>query len=109
MGFSGFGYIAAFSKDKQGVSFDVEVAQAGSYQLTWHYAAGAGAASRQVLVGGQASSTLAFPATTAWDMWADAQSAVMLPQGKSTIELRFDGGSGSVGQLNLDRLTVKQP
>jgi hypothetical protein len=106
MGFSGFGYVAAFDKDKQGVTFEVDVAQAGSYQLTWHYAAASGEASRRVLVGGQASS-VAFPATPGWDMWADAQSTVMLPQGKSTIELRFDAANGGSGSINLDRVTLK--
>src|SRR5262249_52014343 len=106
-GFSGFGYVAAFAKDKQGVGFDVEVPQAGQYSLEWRYAAGAGAASRPVLVNGPVvAAAEAFAATTDWMTWASVKSAIMLPQGKSLIELRFDAAKGGAGALNLDRLTL---
>jgi hypothetical protein len=31
---------------------------------------------------------------------------VLLPMGKSTIELRYDEGAGSAAPLNLDRIDV---
>src|SRR5262249_18423754 len=100
-GFSGFGYVAAFGKDKQGVGFEVEVPTAGQYSLEWRYAAGAGAATRSVLVGGQVSvAAQSFAATADWSDWASVKSTVMLPQGKSLIELRFDASKASAGSLN---------
>jgi hypothetical protein len=109
-GFSGFGYVAAFSKDKQSVAFDVDVPQAGSYSLDWSYAAGAGNATRSVLVAGQVVvAAQAFTATPNWDTWASAKSTVELPAGKSSVELRFDAAKNGAGSLNLDRLTVSAP
>ena len=109
-GFSGFGYVAAFDKDKQGVTFDVAAAKAGSYSLAWTYAAGAGAATRSVLVAGQAVvAEQAFPATADWNSWASAQSTVALVQGKNQIELRYDAAKGGAAPLNIDKLTVTGP
>lgn len=106
-GFSGFGYVAAFAKDKQGIGFQVTAAKAGSYQLEWRYAAGAGAASRSVLVAGQAAiPSQAFAATADWNTWAGASATVQLPEGVSLIELRFDAGKASSGTLNVDRVTL---
>jgi predicted alpha-1,6-mannanase (GH76 family) len=51
-GFSGFGYVSGFNKDAQGMSFDVTAPTAGSYTLEWTYSAGAGTATRSVLVAG---------------------------------------------------------
>jgi predicted alpha-1,6-mannanase (GH76 family) len=106
-GFSGFGYIAAFDKDKQSVSFEVEAAKAGSYSLEWTYTAGAGAATRSVLVAGQpVVAAQAFAATPDWTSWASAKSTVDLLQGKNLIELRYDAAKGGAAALNLDRLRL---
>ncbi|HVY31430.1 MAG TPA: glycoside hydrolase family 76 protein [Polyangiaceae bacterium] len=106
-GFSGFGYVAAFAKDKQGIAFEVTVAKAGSYQLEWRYAAGAGAAVRSVLVASQVlTPSQAFAATADWNTWSSASATVRLPEGASLIELRFDASKGSSGALNVDRVTL---
>ncbi len=105
-GFSGFGYIAAFSKANQGIIFEVTVPAAGSYQLDFTYAAAAGAATRAVLVNTKSVvAAQAFPATATWDAWSVAAASVELPQGKSQIELRY--ATGSAAALNVDRLDVK--
>jgi hypothetical protein len=105
-GFSGFGYVAAFSKANQGISFEVTVPSAGTYELDWTYAAAAGAVTRSVLVNGTAVvSSQAFTATAAWDAWAHALSNVDLVQGKNQVELRY--AAGSAAALNVDRLDVK--
>ena len=41
-GFLGFGYVSAFTDDKQGFAIDVKVAQAGKYSIAWRYTAGEG-------------------------------------------------------------------
>jgi len=106
-GFIGFGYVSAFTKDKQGISIGVEVAKAGRYSIGWRYTAGEGAGSRSVLVNGQAlGQAQAFPATPSWTAWGTAQSSADLPAGKSTIQLRFDAAKGSVTSLDIDQLTV---
>ncbi|MEO6599204.1 MAG: glycoside hydrolase family 76 protein [Polyangiaceae bacterium] len=105
--FLGLGYVSAFTKDKQGVSIDVDVAKAGKYRIAWRYTAGEGAGSRVVLVNGQAQSqALAFPATPNWTAWTDATSNADLPAGKSTIGLYFDGSKGSKTSLDIDQLTL---
>jgi predicted alpha-1,6-mannanase (GH76 family) len=105
-GFSGFGYVAAFAKANQGVTFDVTVPAAGTYQLEFTYAAAAGAATRAVLVNGKSViASQAFAATAAWDAWSTVGAPVALPQGKSQVELRY--ASGSAAALNVDRLDVK--
>jgi hypothetical protein len=105
-GFSGFGYVASFNKDAQGVSFDVTAPTAGSYTLEWTYSAGAGTATRSVLVAGQLIAAQAFAATANWTTWSSVQTTVTLPQGKSQVELRFDAAKSGAGALNLDRLKI---
>jgi predicted alpha-1,6-mannanase (GH76 family) len=105
--FLGLGYVSAFTKDKQGVSIDVDLAKAGKYAIAWRYTAGEGAGSRVVLVNGQAQpQALAFPATPSWTAWTDASSSADLPAGKSTIALYFDSSKGSKTSLDIDQLTV---
>ena len=105
-GFSGFGYVAAFSKDKQSVSFDINATTAGPYTLKWVYSAATGAATRSVLVGGTLVTAQAFAATANADTWANAQTNVDLLQGKNTVELRFDAAKSGAGALNLDRVEL---
>ncbi|HXK18647.1 MAG TPA: CBM35 domain-containing protein, partial [Polyangiaceae bacterium] len=109
-GFSGFGYVAAFDKDKQSLTFEVDAAKAGSYALEWTYAAGAGAASRSVLVAGQPLvPAQAFAATADWNTWGTAKSTVDLAQGANLIELRYDATKGGAAPLNVDKLKVTAP
>lgn len=106
-GFAGFGYVSAFTKDKQGFALDVEVAQAGKYSLAWLYTAGEGPCVRSVLVNGQVvEPALQFPATPNWMSWTPAKTNADLPAGKSTIELRFDASRGSKTSIDIDQLTV---
>jgi len=106
-GFIGLGYVSAFTKDKQGVSIAIDVAQAGKYVLAWLYTAGEGAGVRSVIVNGQTQTpALAFAATPSWTAWTSAQSIADLPAGKSTIGLYFDASKGSKTSLDIDQLTV---
>jgi len=105
--FIGLGYVSAFTKDKQGVSIDVNVEKAGTYTLAWRYTAGEGAGSRVVIVNGTTQAqALAFPATPNWTAWTNVQSSAQLPAGKSTIGLFFDGTKGSKTSLDIDELIV---
>jgi predicted alpha-1,6-mannanase (GH76 family) len=105
--FTGLGYVSAFTKDKQGVSIDVNVAKAGSYTLAWRYTAGEGAGSRVVVVNGTTQAQpLAFPATASWTAWTNVQSNAQLAAGKNTIGLFFDATKSSKTSLDIDQLIV---
>jgi predicted alpha-1,6-mannanase (GH76 family) len=105
--FSGFGYAAAFAKDKQSIVFEVDAAKAGQYSLDFRYSAGAGNATRSVLAAGLAVvPAQAFAATADWDTWASAKATLELPAGKTSVELRFDAAKSGVGAINVDKLTV---
>ncbi|HVJ17536.1 MAG TPA: glycoside hydrolase family 76 protein [Polyangiaceae bacterium] len=106
-GYSGFGYVAAFAEDEQGVVFEVDAASSGMHQISWTYAAAAGAATRSVLVNGAlVSAAQSFAATGAWDTWASVDTTLELAQGPNLVELRFDEAAGSVAPLNVDRIDV---
>ena len=106
-GFIGFGYVSAFTQDKQGFTLDVTVPQAGTYDVAWRYTAGEGTCVRSVIVNGQAqAAALTFPATPSWTAWMTARSSATLPAGRSTIALRYDAAKGSKTSLDIDQLTL---
>ena len=104
-GRSGRGYLAGWNTDGTSVTFHVHVADAGSYALDLRYAAAAGTATRSLVVNGSAT-TVAFPATGAWDAWSSVTATVPLHAGHNTVVLAYDAAAGSSSYLNLDRLTV---
>jgi predicted alpha-1,6-mannanase (GH76 family) len=107
-GFDGWGYVAGWNADGQWVDFAVTTAP-GDYLLSFRYAAGAGDASRLVYVNGQdLVANEAFSSTGSWDTYATVDVPVTLPA-SSTVSLVYDGGKGSKGYLNLDRLEVRKP
>jgi predicted alpha-1,6-mannanase (GH76 family) len=107
-GFDGWGYVAGWNADGQWVDFAVSTPP-GSYVLELRYAAGAGDASRLVFVNGQdLVANQSFPSTGGWDTYATVDVPVTLPA-TSTVSLVFNGGKGSTGFLNLDRLVVRTP
>jgi predicted alpha-1,6-mannanase (GH76 family) len=107
-GYEGWGYVAGWNKDGQWVDFKVSVPSAGTYDLDFRYAAGAGDAARLVFVNGQnVVPNEGFPATAAWTTYrSDVVPKVTLPAGDSVVSLVFNASLGSKAFLNLDRLTV---
>ena len=107
LGFSGWGYVAAWAGDGQSVEFAVQVPAAGNYRLTFDYAAAAGDAGRAVLVNGAvALPRLVFPSTGSWDVWSEIGATVALRAGNNSVTVRYDAGGGSAQYVNLDRLRV---
>lgn len=108
-GFEGWGYVAGWNKDGQWIDFDVKVSP-GPYVLSFRYAAAAGDASRLVFVNGRnVVANQTFAGTAAWDSYKTVDVPVTLPA-ESVVSLVYNGGKGSTGFLNLDRLTVtKKP
>jgi predicted alpha-1,6-mannanase (GH76 family) len=107
-GFEGWGYVAGFGSDGEGVEFRVAVAQAGAFDVELRYATGAGPASRRLDVNGAAAyADLDLPSSGGWDAWATRTVRVILPAGASTVGLTFDASRGSHAPVNLDRIAVR--
>ncbi|MET8005548.1 glycoside hydrolase family 76 protein [Nonomuraea glycinis] len=102
-GFSGRGYLAGWNTSGQTLTFHVNVASAGTHELRFRYAAGAGDATRRILVNGtQVAADQPFPSTSGWGAWNTAAlKGVTLARGYNTIRLEM--GSNF---LNLDRLDL---
>ena len=109
-GFTGWGYVAGWNGDGQGIDFKVNFATAGTRELILRYAAGAGNASRAIYINGAGASTnLIFPSTTAWSNYNTISVSYDFPPGPSTISLIFNSSTGSSNWLNLDNLTIPPP
>jgi len=108
-GFSGWGYVAGWTANRQSVEFIVQAAAAGDRLIEFDYAAAAGDASRALAVNGAAPAPLVFPSTGAWTTWRRAGATVRLAAGANAIRLTFNTTTGSANPLNLDRLTLTPP
>jgi predicted alpha-1,6-mannanase (GH76 family) len=106
-GFTGTGYRCCWNADGQYVTFSVSVQHPGAVQLLFHYATGAGNASREVFVNGVPVNTnLAFPNTGSWANWSYVSLDANLHQGGNDITVYYDAGSGNTNFLNLDNLQI---
>ena len=106
-GFSGWGYVAAWSANNQSVEFTVVVPAAGDYRADFGYASAAGEAARVLYVNGAvATARLAFPSTGSWTSWGHAQPTVRLAAGSNTVKLVYETARSSANPLNLDALTL---
>jgi predicted alpha-1,6-mannanase (GH76 family) len=106
-GFSGWGYLAGWNGDGQGVELRVSVAAAGHYRVTFHYAGDAGEAVRKVVLDGTVvSPALHLPATGGWSTYADVQATYAFPGGASRLLVTFDAASGSQSYTNLDYIEI---
>jgi predicted alpha-1,6-mannanase (GH76 family) len=106
-GYHGWGYLAGWNANGQSVDFRVNFAVAGSYTLNFRYAAGAGNASRNILVNGvEAVANLSFPGTGAWTSYNTASFTRSFSAGSSVITVAFNSTRGSANWLNLDYLQI---
>lgn len=107
-GYHGTGYVAGWNRDEQQVSFNVNVACSGKYNLVFRYAAAAGNASRHIYVGKSIVSNQLFPETGSWSRWNTVTvSDVWLNAGGNPVFVIFDSSKGSSNWLNLDEITVQ--
>ncbi len=106
-GFTGTGYRCCWNADGQYVTFSVTVKDPGAVQLLFHFATGAGNASREVFVNGvPVNGNLNFPNTGAWTNWSFVSLNANLREGTNDITVFYDSGSGSTNYLNLDNLQI---
>jgi predicted alpha-1,6-mannanase (GH76 family) len=108
-GFTGTGYVAGWNADGQWVDLRPDVSRAGTYELTFRYAAAAGDAVRHLFVnGGAAVDALRFPSTGSWSTWNTVTVPnVVLREGANTVSVIFNASKGSANWLNLDELTLR--
>ncbi|UJR80492.1 glycoside hydrolase family 76 protein [Sandaracinus amylolyticus] len=107
-GFTGWAYLAGWSREGSGVAMRIEAASAGRHRIALRYAGDDGEAVRTVRLNGTViAEAQRFPATGSWGTYATVELVADLPAGPSALELRVEGARGSRGFLNLDhaRLT----
>lgn len=106
-GFTGWGYIAGWNADGQWVDFKVNMSTAGTYNLTFRYAAGAGTASRYIYINGAgAVNNQSFANTGSWSSYSTVTVSHHLNAGMNTISVIYNSSLGSKNYLNLDNLVV---
>jgi predicted alpha-1,6-mannanase (GH76 family) len=103
--FTGWGYIAGWNGDGQRVDFRIELPAAGRYAIVFRYAAGAGNASRRIIVNdATAEPRLAFSGTGSWAAYREVELEVSLPAGPSVVTVLQDAAAGNTNFLNLDHV-----
>jgi predicted alpha-1,6-mannanase (GH76 family) len=106
-GFSGWGYIAGWNGDGQSVEFGVNCDLAGKYLLTFRYAAGAGNATRSLVINGtNVYAAKTFASTGAWTSYSTLTVPATLLSGVNTVALSYNSSQGSANYSNLDNLVV---
>jgi len=103
-GFTGFGYLAAWGSEDQGVDLRLAVRDAGSYALSFRYAAESDATRSLAVNGTPVGAALAFAATGSWQSYATIALDVELAAGDNILSI--DYASSSEGYLNLDHVVV---
>ncbi|MET4783124.1 glycoside hydrolase family 76 protein [Glaciihabitans sp. UYNi722] len=105
-GYTGRGYLAGWNSTGTSVTFNVNVNAAGTYPITFRYAAAAGDASRQLIAPAGTATTITFPSTGNWTTWSTITAGVTLVQGSNAITLKLDTSAGNAAYLNLDNATI---
>lgn len=109
LGYSGTGFVDGFVIDHQGtagVTFTVEVPEAGEYGLNLRYANGLGSDMTLSLVSGDEDRQIVLPSAVGagWSQWFIHQEVVELPAGEQQITFRFD--ADDTGNVNLDAIAL---
>lgn len=103
-GFTGAGFLDVLNQQGTGIDWMVNIAQAGTYTLTWRYANGAADRPGRLLINGtQAIASVSFPGTGAWDSWAEVSVSQAFGAGPNSI--RLEGTAGD-SLSNIDYLIL---
>ena len=103
-GYTGTGFVDNFYQLNSGVSFAVNAASAGSYNLVLRYTNGGSDATRIVSVDGNQVATPTLPAQGTWSNWTTFTVPVTLTTGLHSVVIWR--GANQTGAINLDNLTV---
>ncbi|MFY0573237.1 carbohydrate-binding protein [Cystobacter fuscus] len=105
-GYTGSSFAACFVRKGAAVGFQVEAAQAGTYELSLRYANGTGSDKTLTLtVGAAPAQQITLPSTGGWDTWGLQTVRVALPAGVTTVSYAY--GPEDSGNVNIDSLTVQ--
>ena len=103
-GYDGFGFVRQLNTVNANIRFTLNAEQAGSYDLTMHYAAPEEVDNMKLYVNGQEVKGLYFPGTDG--QWADHVETVALNEGENTIELK--AASTAADSISLDYLDITE-
>lgn len=104
-GFQGPAYVNYEPNEPGGfIEWHVETQTAGTYQLGFRFANGAGnTRPGEVRINGQSVTELPFVPTGGWDRWQTVSASIYLTEGENRIRLT---GTGSDGGANIDSLKL---
>ncbi|ACE85953.1 pectate lyase family protein [Cellvibrio japonicus] len=100
-GYTGAGYVDIHNAGGQGISYQINVATAGSYNVSFRYA-NRGSTSAALVVNGS-SGSLSFPRTASLSSWNTVTKTVNLVAGVNQLRLR---ATGSQEIANIDFMAV---
>ncbi|MEO1619596.1 MAG: DUF4347 domain-containing protein, partial [Cyanobacteria bacterium J06632_3] len=104
-GFSDSGFVDGYWNQGASTTFDVTVADAGSYLADLRYGNGLGnVRSLSLYVNGTDVTQAKFDPTGGWAKWGNDTETIQLQAGSNTIEYRYDASDNGI--INLDYLTV---
>lgn len=107
-GYSGTGFVGGFIDSNKGnasATFNVNVAEAGTYNVTLKYANGSGVAQTLSLyANGTKALQTSLPATANWDTWSTKADTVSLNAGNNTIMYKYD--TTDSGNVNIDKIDI---
>lgn len=112
-GYTGTGFAAGFQNTGDSLSFQIDAASAGTYDLDTRYANSTGGDGQDVTrtlsvtVGSGAATTLTLPTTADWNTWAVATVPVTLNAGVNTVTISRSAADS--GNVNIDSLAVVNP
>lgn len=108
-GYSGTGFVGGLWISESSITYNVNVANAGSYSIKSRYSLGFGDNIDRTLslyVNGKKIKQMEFFDLKSWDSWADRYDNVFLKEGNNTITYKYD--DGDTGNINLDYITVTE-
>ncbi|MFK4694278.1 family 16 glycoside hydrolase [Streptomyces pristinaespiralis] len=107
-GHSGSGFVDGYGTEGASTTFDVNVEEAGTYDVGLRYANGphpfTGTKTASVYVNGTRTGQTQLLSTGEWNKWSTRTEQLPLRAGANTISYRYD--SGDTGHVNLDMITV---
>ncbi|MEU1894153.1 family 16 glycoside hydrolase [Streptomyces pristinaespiralis] len=107
-GHSGSGFVDGYGTEGASTTFDVNVEEAGTYDVGLRYANGphpfTGTKTVSVYVNGTRTGQTRLLSTGEWNKWSTRTEQLPLRAGANTISYRYD--SGDTGHVNLDMITV---
>jgi Glycosyl hydrolases family 31/Carbohydrate binding module (family 35)/Domain of unknown function (DUF5110) len=112
-GYTGRGFAAGFQNTGNSLSFQVNVATAGTYQFDARYANSLGGDGQDttrtltVSVDGGTGHTITMPTTADWNTWAIVSTELALPTGTHTITVARTASDS--GNVNIDSLALETP